>query len=273
MNIGYVANAWGPVLGHWAAPNNVNAAYYRCPCDLENVFADISGAGYEAVEIFDGDLLEFQGNEDAFQTLLDRYQLRLKGVYVACNFIYDEILPEELDRLRRAAILAKRFGATEIALGGGAVRYDGIRESDYVKLGEALDKVCNLADEIQMRASFHPHMGSLVETPQQLAKVMAHTKICLCPDTGHVRAGGGDPLTVIQTYKDRIHYIHLKDITVDGMFCPLGVGVIDFQPILDEISNSAHAIDVTIECDGWAGNPAEGAKITADFLKKNFKKV
>lgn len=28
MNIGYVANAWGPVLGHWAAPNNVNAAYY-----------------------------------------------------------------------------------------------------------------------------------------------------------------------------------------------------------------------------------------------------
>lgn len=270
MNIGYVANAWGPVLGHWAAPNNVNAAYYRCPCDLEKVFSDIAAAGYEAVEIFDGDLLEFQGNETAFQALLDKNGLSLKGVYVACNFIYDEILPEELNRLERAAAFAKTFGATEVALGGGAVRYDGIRESDYVKLGEALNKVCDLADALGMRASFHPHMGSLVESPEQLDKVMAHTKICLCPDTGHVKAGGGDPLTVVKKYIDRIYYIHLKDITEDGMFSPLGTGVIDFIPIIEAIKGSSINVDVTIECDGWSGDAAEGAKITADYLQKYY---
>ena len=268
MKVGYVANAWGPVLGHWAAPNNVNAAYYRCPCDLNQVFSDIAAAGYDSVEIFDGDLLEYQGNEEAFQELLSKYGLSLKGVYVACNFIYDEILPEELNRLERAAVFAKSFGATEIALGGGAVRYDGIRESDYVKLGEALNKVCDLAEAIGMRASFHPHMGSLVESPTQLAKVMAHTRIPLCPDTGHVKAGGGDPLEVIKTYLDRIYYIHLKDITETGMFCPLGVGVIDFLPIIETLKTSDIDIDVTIECDGWNGDAAEGAKITAEYLKK-----
>lgn len=270
MNVGYVANAWGPVLGHWAAPNNVNAAYYRCPCDLDKVFRDISTAGYEAVEIFDGDLLEFQGREAFFKELLDKYHLRLKGVYVACNFIYDEILPEELDRLNRAAKFAKLFGATEIALGGGAVRFDGIRESDYVKLGEALNKVCDIAESLKMRASFHPHMGSLVESPEQLDKVMAHTRIPLCPDTGHVKAGGGDPLTVIKKYIDRIYYIHLKDITEDGMFCPLGEGVIDFIPVIEAIKNSDIKVDITIECDGWNGDAFEGAEITARYLKQHL---
>lgn len=267
MNVSYVANAWGPVLGHWAAPNNVNAAYYRCACDLEKTLGEIAEAGYEGVEIFDGDLLEFVGREDELRALLKTYVLKLKGVYVACNFIYDEILPEELERLKRAAEFAKGFGATEVALGGGAVRYDGIRESDYVKLGEALEKVHVMCNEMGMRASFHPHMGSLVESPEQLAKVMAWTNIRLCPDTGHVKAGGGDPLTVIQTYIDRIEYIHLKDITADGMFCPLGVGTIDFKPIMETISTCGHCIDITIECDGWSGDAGEGAKITADYLK------
>ena len=268
MKVTYSTNAWGPVLGHWAAPNNVNAAYYRCAGDLTKALSDISAAGYESVEIFDGDLLEYEGREAELKALLESNHLELKGVYVACNFIYDEILPEELARLKKAALFARQFGATEIALGGGAIRYDGIRESDYVKLGEALEKVRVLADEIGMRASFHPHMGSLVESPEQLAKVMKWTSIALCPDLAHVKAGGGDPLEVVKTYIDRIYYIHLKDITEDGMFCPLGVGTIDLNPIMKVLAESKNDILYAVECDGWNQDAGEGAKITAEYLKQ-----
>ena len=268
MKVTYSTNAWGPVLGHWAAPNNVNAAYYRCAGDLKKALTDIAAAGYESVEIFDGDLLEYEGREDTLREMLKESGLSLKGVYVACNFIYDEILPEELDRLKKAALFAKQFGATEIALGGGAVRFDGIRESDYVKLGEALEKVRELADGIGMRASYHPHMGSLVESPEQLEKVLKWTQIALCPDCAHVKAGGGDPLEIIRKYIDRIYYIHLKDITADGMFCPLGVGTIDFDPIMKELAASSIDVDLAIECDGWDKDAGEGARITADYLKK-----
>lgn len=268
MKITYSTNAWGPVLGHWAAPNNVNAAYYRSDGDLKKALAEIAAAGYESVEIFDGDLLEFEGREDELRALLAENHLELKGVYAACNFIYDEILPDEMDRLKRAALFAKKFGATEIALGGGAVRYSGIRESDYVKLGEALEQVCDMADEIEMRASYHPHMGSLVESPEQLEKVMKWTRIALCPDCAHVKAGGGNPLEIVKKYLDRIYYIHLKDITEDGMFCPLGVGTIDFDPIMKTLADSKIDVEYAVECDGWSGDAGEGARITAEYLKK-----
>ena len=268
MKITDSTNAWGPVLAHWAAPTCVNAAYYRCGGSLEQSLADIAEAGFESVEIFDGELLEFDGRSNDLKEMLEKYNLTLKGVYIACNFIYDEILPEELDRVRRAAQFAKNLGATEIALGGGAIRFDGIRESDYVKLGEALEKVCDMADTLGMRASFHPHMGSLVESPVQLAKVMPHTRIKLCPDLAHVKAGGGDPLEIVKQYIDRIEYIHLKDITDDGMFCPLGVGILDIDAVVETLKNASHKIEIAIECDGWSGDAAEGARITANYLKK-----
>ena len=95
MKITYSTNAWGPVLAHWAAPNCVNAAYYRCGGKLEQALADIAEAGFESVEIFDGELLEFEGRGELLEKMLEKYGLALKGVYIACNFIYDEILPEE----------------------------------------------------------------------------------------------------------------------------------------------------------------------------------
>ena len=270
MKITYSTNAWGAVLGHWAAPNNVNAAYYRCAGDLKTALKDISKAGFEYVEIFDGDLLEYQGREGELKHLLEENNLKLKAVYAACNFIYDEILPEELDRLKRAADFAQQFGATEVPLGGGAVRFDGIRESDYVKLGEALEKTRVMIADMGMRASYHPHMGSLIESPVQLDKMMKWTQINLCPDLAHLKAGGGDPYEVVKKYIDRIYYIHLKDITEDGMFCPLGVGTIDMKPIIEAIKNGPNDVEIAIECDGWSGCPAEGAQITADYLKANL---
>ena len=118
-----------------------------------------------------------------------------------------------------------------------------------------------------MTASFHPQMGSLVETPEQLDKVMEKSRIKLCPDCGHVKLGGGDPLTITRKYADRILYFHLKDLTEDGEFCPLGVGTIDFKPIIKTLTERGGEILWAIECDGWSGNANEGAKISAEYLK------
>ena len=98
---------------------------------------------------------------------------------------------------------------------------------------------------------------------------MPHTRIKLCPDLAHVKKGGGDPLEIIKKYLDRIEYIHLKDITDDGMFCPLSVGILDMDTIVETLKKAPHEIEIAIECDGWSGDPAEGARITADYLQKH----
>jgi inosose dehydratase len=99
---------------------------------------------------------------------------------------------------------------------------------------------------------------------------MPHTRIALCPDTGHVVLGGGDPYEVTRKYVDRLKYYHLKDVTDDGIFCPLGYGVIDFKPILELLKSERPDLLYAIECDGWYGDPLEAAKITYTYLKENF---
>ncbi|MDR1953820.1 MAG: sugar phosphate isomerase/epimerase [Clostridiales Family XIII bacterium] len=267
MKVAYMTNAWGNVMAHCAAANNVNGAYYVSTGADSEAISGIASAGFERIEIFDGNLTAYEGRENDFEKLLEDNHVSLLAVYSAANFIYDEILPEELYRIKKVATFAKRFGATQIALGGGATRYDGVREDDYAKLAKGLDAVTELAESLGMTVSFHPHMGSLVETPEQLDKVMANTRISLCPDTGHVLLGGGDPIAVAEKYLDRIKYIHLKDVTKDGMFCPLGAGVIDFSALQKVLNKADHEILYAIECDGWNGDPASGAKMTHQYLK------
>jgi len=264
MKVAYMTNAWGAVMAHCAAANNVNSAFYISTGADSEAIAGIAAAGYEQIEIFDGNLLAYEGREGDFKKLLEDNKVSLLAVYCAASFIYDEVLPEELFKIRKAASFAKKFGASQIALGGGATRYDGIKEGDYKKLAVALDKVCDIADELGMTASYHPHMGSLVQSPEQLDKIMPHTRICLCPDTGHVVLGGGDPVAIVKKYTNRIKYIHLKDVTDSGMFCPLGKGKIDFPSIVNTLGKN---VLYAIECDGWNGNPGEGARITAEYLK------
>lgn len=268
MKVAYMTNAWGNVMAFCGAANNANSAFYVSTGEDAKAIKEIAQAGYEQIEIFDGNLLAYENREDDFLKLLKDNKVSLLAVYCAGNFIYDDILPEELFRIKKAAAFAKKFGATQIALGGGATRYDGIREEDFAKLAKALDKVCDIADALGMKASFHPHMGSLVQSPEQIDKVMSKTRIALCPDCGHVVLGGGDPVEVTRKYADRIYYIHLKDVTKEGMFCPLGMGVIDFKGIIDALKKNGNNTLFAVECDGWSGDPAKGAAITFEYLKK-----
>jgi inosose dehydratase len=93
---------------------------------------------------------------------------------------------------------------------------------------------------------------------------MPLTKIHLCPDCGHIAAGGGDPVEVVRKYKDKIVYLHLKDYK-DGGFYPLGMGEIDFREIMSILSSAE--VDYTVEADGYVGQPKDAAKVSYDYLK------
>ena len=267
MNITYSTNAWGRILAHWGATNNVNSAHYMVTGDDDEAVREIAAAGYSGVEMFDGNLLEYEQDAGVLEGILAQNNMSLDAVYCAANFIYEDILEDELYRIQKAASFAKKLGAANLVLGGGATRSSGIRPDDYAKLGKALDKVCDMTEALGVAAHFHPHMGSLVQAPEQLDKVMEYTRIALCPDTGHVLLGGGNPLAVTQKYVDRIRYFHLKDITADRMTCPLGMGNIEFKPILDTIKNCGHEVKLALECDGWNGAPGDGAEISMQYLK------
>lgn len=269
MRLAYQTNTWGGVVGHPAGVTSVKDLHYLTPGSTEEALTDIAAAGYEGFELFDGNLMEYAGREDELRTVMSRLGLELVGVYSGANFIFPEILDEELSKIAGVVRLAASLGATHLVVGGGAVRSTGIEERDYRLLGEGLERVVTLAGQAGLTPSFHPHLGTCAQSPEQIAKVFSHTSIGFCPDTAHLEAGGGDPAALMRAYADRMPYVHLKDYA-DGAFLPLGKGGQDFTQILGDLRSTNYDGWITVELDSYSGHPADAARISKAFLDERL---
>lgn len=265
MKLAYHTITWGGVVGHPAGVTSVKDLSYLANGSTEEALREIAGAGYEGVELFDGNLMQYDGREDELRRLLRDLALELVAVYAGANFIYPEILDEELAKIEGGAVLAARLGATQLVVGGGAVRAAGIGDGDFGLLAQGLDRVVELAGRVGLTPSFHPHLGTCAIAPEQIARVFEQTAIGFCPDTAHLAAGGGDPAALIRAYGDRMPYVHLKDYA-EGAFLPLGQGQLDWAAIFGALRNVGYDGWITVELDAYGGTPGAAATISRAFL-------
>jgi inosose dehydratase len=264
MKLGYQTNTWGGVVGHPAGVTSIKDLYYLANGSTEEALKDIAEAGYKGFEIFDGNLMQYKDKKEEFLNLINNYSLKLIGVYTGANFIFPDILEEELLKIESVAAFASELGAEHLVVGGGAVRTNGIKESDYKDLGDALNRVVEIAEKYNLIPSYHPHLGTNVQSPEQLDKLMPLTTINLCPDTAHIEAGGGDPVEVIKKYVDRIKYVHFKDYA-NGEFLPLGDGYQKFDEMLKVLNEVGYDGWITVELDSYP-DPKAGAEISRKYL-------
>lgn len=263
--LAYHANCWGDLGGNAQGVTSITQLSYRTFGDMDRAFSEIAAAGYEGVELFDGNLLDFTAAE--LRNLLAATGLSLVATYAGGNFIFDDILPEELERVKRAADRAAELGAPHLVVGGGAKRYDGIRDSDYEKLGAALDKVAAIASERGLRGHYHPHLSTIVEGPETVRRIFELTEIDFCPDTAHLAAAGGDPAALIREHASRISYVHLKGFQREPFaFTPLDRGDVPTDGIIAAMRETGFKGWVCTELDAWS-DPAAGAKASMDYLK------
>ncbi|KRF05977.1 myo-inosose-2 dehydratase [Paenibacillus sp. Soil766] len=184
----------------------------------------------------------------------------------------------ELEAYRKHAQFLKGMGSTVISTAevGGSLHFDPRRtpnekevlrldEAGWQSLAEGLNRAGAIAQEYGLKLTYHHHGGTVVESPEEIDRLMELTDpslVFLLFDTGHTYYGGGDPLTVLRKHYNRIAYIHLKDIRqavldearaeqVDfvtcirkGVFTVPGDGCLDFAPIFKEL--------LAREYTGWA---------------------
>lgn len=269
MRLGYCTITWGGVVGDATGVTSVKDLFYRTNGSMETAVRDISAAGYEGLEMFDGNVVQYADRPDEFRQLLADAKVELVSVYTGANFIYADILPDELHRITRAAELAAQFGAERLVVGGGARRAAGTSEDDYLRLGASLDLVTDIAEGFGLTASYHPHLTTIVENPDEISKIMDLTRIGFCPDTAHLAAGGGDPAAVIRAHSDRIRHVHLKDFRPEPFqFLPLGEGDLDFPDIIRAVQESGYDSWLLVELDSYDGDPRRAAEISKTYLDR-----
>ncbi|MGI5230704.1 TIM barrel protein [Actinoallomurus sp. CA-142502] len=121
-----------------------------------------------------------------------------------------------------------------------------------------LDRVADLAAARGLLATLHPHVGTVVEGPAEVDRVLAGSRIGLCLDTGHLLIGGTDPLALARAASGRIAHVHLKDVDASlaarvragelayteavrqGVYRPLGKGDVDIPGIVDALAAAGY---------------------------------
>ena len=68
----------------------------------------------------------------------------------------------------------------------------GPRDGD-ADLGD-VERACELARARGFEPTFHHHMGTRVQEPAEIERLLEGTSVGLLLDTGHLTAAGGDPV-------------------------------------------------------------------------------
>lgn len=151
-----------------------------------------------------------------------------------------------------------------LAAASGLDGYDErpvLDEQGWQRLLDNLDRLSALVAGRGFVAVLHPHVGTLVQTSDEVARVLAGSSVALCLDTGHLLIGGTDPVELVRGHADRVHHVHAKDVRLDiarrvqsgelgytdavraGIYTRLGEGDVDFAAIVAGLTAAGF--------DGW----------------------
>lgn len=245
------------------------------------VLAEMRDVGLSATELGPEGFLPSDPHQLA--ALLDSYGLSCVGTFVPV-VLHDadhDPLPDIAGPLD--ALLA--CGATVLVLAAatGTDGYDSrptLDDGQWATLLANLDRVADDAADRGVLAVLHPHVGTMVETRDDVARVLNGSAIRLCLDTGHLLIGGADPLQLARGVPARIAHVHLKDVNAtlaarvqtgeltyteavrQGMYTPLGSGDVDIAGIVTALHSNGF--------DGWfvmeqdtilSGEPTDGGPV------------
>ena len=163
-------------------------------------------------------------------------------------------------------------------------------DEEWKRLTEGLNHLGALAKKKGMQLVYHHHMGTGVQTTEEIDRLMERTDpelVGLLYDTGHLVFSGEDHLAILHKYLKRIKHVHLKNVRFEvmekakkekwsflqavrnGVFTVPGDGGLDFVPVFDALKSGGYKgwWVVEAEQDPAKANPLEYALIARKYIK------
>jgi len=129
-----------------------------------------------------------------------------------------------------------------------------LASDQWPEFGANVEAIACYCQDQGITLAYHHHMGTVVETMQEIDALMAHSgpATSLLLDTGHAWLAGCDPKIIAHKYMHRISHVHAKnvrsmvrdEIKQQGLSFLEGVrrgvftvpgddeGIVDFEPVL-----------------------------------------
>lgn len=263
---------------------------------FEQCVSEMALAGFTGSEV---------GGKYPADTAVLKKALDLRGIRI-CNqwfssFLISKPYEDTEKEFIKATDFLREMGAKVIGVSEQSYSIQGkmelpVWEGKYIMddqewklLAEGLNKLGKIAKDKGMTLTFHHHMGTVVQTEEEVDRFMEMVDpelVFLLFDSGHLSFAGIDPEKVLKKYVNRVKHVHLKDIrremveksrnerwsflkgVREGVFTVPGDGDVDFAPIFRILEEAGYEGWVVVEAeqDPAKANPLEYAKKARAYI-------
>lgn len=249
---------------------------------VETVLRDAQALGFEGIELGG----KFARHPPRLGAQLGAHRLALVGGWWSAALLVRSA-EEEIEALQAHLTLLKSLGSGVFIVAECSNTVHGDRrrplscaprlaQRQWPEFGKRLSTLARYLEDWGLRLAYHFHLGTVVERPEDLEQLIAHTdsRVGFVVDTGHAALGGIDAERLIRSHPDRVAHVHAKDVrrqvfaevmerdgsfldgVLAGMFTAPGDGDLDFRGV-------ARAL-IDIGYDGWVVIEAEQDPALAD---------
>lgn len=251
--------------------------------DLEAI-RDIGELGFPGIQLRSPIVKEYGDKPEALEALLDEHKLTMVALSSGNVRIDPAFEKDELELHASHARFVKAVGGLYLQLTDARPTRDLTRD-DYTRLGRMLTEIGKRSADIGVPVGYHNHMSAIGERPDEVRWILEAADprfVKLELDIAHYQMGGGDPVRAIHDYKDRLLFLHIKDLetpvpgatgdlTRSYRFVELGRGQVDLPGVFKALTD--------VQFNGWAvveldrvpddaRSPKESAGIAKAYLQK-----
>jgi inosose dehydratase len=242
---------------------------------LETCLREARAAGYEGVELGH----KFPRRAAELGPILAGHGLALASGWYSARLLERDV-NSEFAAMQSHLELLLALGCEVMVLAEATGNIHGDRAArlsrrPYMPRGrweEYGARLTELAERMRgrgMRMAFHHHMGTVVQSAQDIETLMAGSgpAVELLLDTGHLTFAGADPVEVARRYAARIAHVHCKDLRADvldaarnrdtsfldavlaGVFTVPGDGIIDYGAVLAPLAAAGYRGWLVVEAE------------------------
>ena len=243
---------------------------------LETCLSEMRQAGFTGTEMG----AKYPRSPELLLPLLRRHGLRLASGWCSGNLMRQDVEAEwqaiapHVELMRAAGVQAMVYGEVSNTVHGDISRKLSSRvrlgQDEFKRYGARLTELAErLRSEQGIRLAFHHHVGTIVESRQDLLWLLEFTgdAVGLTFDSGHAAFGGSKPAELLREVASRVAHVHFKDVrpaviqrtrsadgsflgsVLAGAFTVPGDGAIAFEPLVSVLKQAGYAGWIVVEAE------------------------
>jgi inosose dehydratase len=256
---------------------------------VDRVLSEMRDLGLTTTEL--GAIGGLPTDPGELKRVLDLHGLRVSGAFVPLACHDPARKAEAIASARQMAALLRDIGAdtfvTAVVSDPGDWARPEVSDAGWAHLFAMLDEIEAITADHGLRQVLHPHVNTLIETAEELDRLLESSPVAICLDTGHLTIGGADPVEIAEQHAGRVGLVHLKDVRTaiaarlnagalalmaavqEGLFASLGEGDVPIAETITALERQGYDGLYVLEQDVaiTAGEPPVGEGPVRDVAK------